>query len=90
MKLKISLANVEETQCVKNEESVIIDRLLSSLLDGKYLFPKRCIRRTSEVNIVEIGDFEACDAKKLIQPEVYAKTLLNLTFGINYVLEEVQ
>lgn len=90
MKLKISLANIEETQCMKEQELPTIDRLLNSLLYNSYFeFPKACIKRTDEVNVVEVGDFATNSADKLLSPEVYGKTLLNLTFGVNYVIQEV-
>jgi hypothetical protein len=89
MKLKISLANLEEAQCMKSQEMLLIDKLLSSLFDSYFQFPKKCIKRTDEVNVVEIGDF-ANDSEKMLSPVTYAKTLLNLTFGQNYKLEEVK
>lgn len=90
MKLKISLAEFEETVCMKDQELIKIDELLTGLLaKGPFKFPQRCIKRTSEPNIVEIGNFATCKSDELCLPEIYAKTLLNLTFGYNYVIEEI-
>lgn len=89
MKLKIMLADIEETQCVKNQELTIIDNLLNSIFKSPFVFPKRCIKRTNEINVVEIGDF-ASDSQKMLNPVNYAKTLINLTFGSNYIIEVVQ
>jgi hypothetical protein len=91
MKLKISLANTEETQCMKNQESVLIDRLLNTILnDKKFEFPNACIKRTDELNIVEVGDFATNSSDQLEKPELYGIALLNLTFGLNYNIEEVK
>lgn len=89
MKLKISLAEFEETVCMKDQEVTNIDKLLTDLLSKQFKFPKFCIKRTDDPTVVEVGNFAAIKADELKNPVQYAKTLLNLTFGYNYDIMEV-
>lgn len=86
MKLKIETINSP----YKEEENLInMDKLLKELLEQKsFKFPKNCIKRTDVPNIVETGDFASADVDRLDKPELYARTLLNLTFGQNYSISE--
>ena len=87
MKLKIESTNRAYSE---TELMLKIDSLLSNLLKSNHFsYPKRCIKRTDEPNVVEIGDFATVKAEKLDNPKSYAKTLLNLTFGKNYSIVEV-
>lgn len=84
MKLKIEI----NSKIFSEEEAIIhIDKALTNLLKEKpFKFQRNCIKRTDTPNIVEIGDFATCDSERLTNSELYAKTILNLTFGKNYTI----